>query len=118
MPYKLHKDLTGTNLHNPNTTYINDQVSSKYFDIGTMRIQWGEEAVAGDTAHTVTLPVAFADANYIIAISIKAGGWTTGGAIATAMVFESKTTTTFDLNRDDEVTGTITIDWIAIGLKP
>lgn len=96
---------------------INDQAASNYFDIGSMRIQWGTESITVDSAYTVTLPAAFANNTYVVTTSVDMG-WTSGGVVGAAMKVTSKTTTTFDLDRDDDVTGTINPDWIAIGLKP
>lgn len=100
-------------------TPINDQAVSGYIDIGTMRIQWGTEAVTSDSPWTATLPVPFANANYIIAFSFD-DSWTSSGAVQGPLRTEkdSKTTTQFEIDRDDDVTGTINVDWIAIGLKP
>ncbi len=96
---------------------INDQASSNYTDIGTMRIQWGSESITVDTAVTITLPGAFANTGYAVTTSVD-DSWTTSVRVSEVMKVESKTTTTFDLDRDDDVTGTVISDWIAIGLKP
>lgn len=98
---------------------INDQAASGYIDIGSMRMQWGSEAVAVDSVYTVSLPAAFANANYVIAFSWD-DSWSSGGAVQGPMRVNagSKTTTQFQLDRDDDVTGIINTDWFAIGLKP
>ncbi len=96
---------------------INDKASSNYIDIGTMRIQWGSESIALDTAVTITLPGAFANTAYAVTTSVD-DSWTTSTRVSEVMKVETKTTTTFDLDRDDDVTGTVICDWIAIGLKP
>ncbi len=99
-------------------TIVNDQVSSGYFDIGTMRIQWGSQAITLDTATAVVFPASFANATYSIALSWD-NTWTSGGAVEGPMSVEagSKTISQFQVNRDDDITGTINIDYIAIGLK-
>jgi len=101
----------------PTTAIINDQASSNYIDIGTMRMQWGVKALTTDNAETVTLPVSFASTAYIITIGINAG-YTVDPGVGVPIKFLNKTTTTFQLDRDQDVNGTMSIDWFAIGLKP
>ncbi len=98
---------------------FNDQTASKYFDIGTMRIQWGSKTITSDSSVIVTLPTSFADTTYAITFSFD-NTWTASGTVQGPLRIEkdSKTTTQFELNRDDDVTGTINVDWMAIGLKP
>lgn len=97
---------------------INDQASSNYFDIGTMRIQWGTEMITSDSAITVTLPAAFATAVYTLAVSIDSSASAMPGTIGNPIRWNTKTTTTFNLDRHNDVTGTMGIDWMVIGLKP
>ncbi len=101
----------------PTTAIINDQASSGYIDIGSMRMQWGSESITIDTAVTITLPGAFANTAYAVTTSVD-DSWTTSTRVSEVMKVENKTTTTFDLDRDNDVTGTVLCDWIAIGLKP
>ncbi len=100
-------------------TAINDQAASQYFDIGSMRIQWGSQAITTDAAVAVVLPALFASAVYFLALSWD-DSWSSGGAVQGPMRVEagSKTTAQFEVDRDDDVTGTINIEYIAIGLKP
>ncbi len=100
-------------------TAINDQAASRYFDIGSMRIQWGSQAITTDAAVAVVLPALFASTVYFLALSWD-DSWSSGGAVQGPMRVEagSKTTAQFELDRDDDVTGTINIEYIAIGLKP
>ncbi len=101
----------------PSGVVANDQAASNYFDIGSMRIQWGTESITVDTSVTITLPGAFANTDYAVTTSVD-DSWTTSTRVSEVMKAVNKTTTTFDLNRDNDVTGTVICGWIAIGLKP
>ncbi len=96
---------------------FNDQGSFNYFDIGTIRIQWGSESVIIDNPDTITLPAPFLNTAYAVTTSVD-DSWTTSTRVSEVIKVTNKTTTTFDLDRDNDVTGTVICDWIAIGLKP
>lgn len=96
---------------------INDQASSNYFDIGTMRIQWGREVSTDDDDQTVTFPVAF-DAMPAVTAQTEI---TTGSAAGWGGATNDVTTTNFKFNRDDTIANSTHnpyIAWMAIGLKP
>ena len=97
----------------PNTVAVDDQGASGYYDIGTVRHQWGI-VNDGDTDLdvVVTLPAAFANTSY----SVVATTSTSGQEYAVSCVQTS--TTTFTLNRNDSVDGAANWNWIAIGLVP
>jgi tetrahydromethanopterin S-methyltransferase subunit B len=92
------------------TVAVNDQAASGYFDVGTMRMQWGTHNDGNVDTTTVTLPVAFANTAY----SVVATSNTSAGSLST----ESKTTTTFDIDRASTTTGAQNYSWFAVGLKP
>jgi hypothetical protein len=105
---------------NVNTLPANDQSSAGYFDIGNMRIQWGN-FVQGSGSQTVTLPVAFANSNYTLTGNDNSSV-TTNAVRGTS--FDNKTTTTFSTITNNyngvsvsQATGN-TIHYIAIGQKP
>ena len=92
---------------------VDDQAASGYFDIGTMRIQWGRVSSTSDSDQTVTFPVAFGVAP-VVASSMERD------ANAGYCAIDSVTTTNFVVNRLDTINNSDNpfIHWIAIGLKP
>lgn len=98
---------------------LNDVSASNYFDIGSMRIQWGTVASGTAGAQTITLPAAFADTSYVITGNMMYDNaqWLFSLAV------EPLTTTTFKVVK--MYGGTNIVDgasqgfnWIAIGIKP
>jgi hypothetical protein len=83
-----------------------DQSASGYFDIGNMRIQWGTHNDGNVDTTTVTLPASFANTGY----SVTATSNTSAGSLCT----ESKTTTTFDIDRASTTVTTQVYSWVAI----
>jgi nitrous oxide reductase len=89
----------------------NDQTASGYFDVGTMRIQWGSHNDGNVDTTTVTMPAAFANTNYIV-------NCTSNNGVAGSASAEAKTTTTFDIDRASTTVALNIWGWICIGLKP
>ena len=100
-------------VYNVATMGFNDQTASKYFDIGTMRIQWGRVASTMDGDQTVTFPVAFGSAP-VVTTSMERDSNAGYGAV------DSVTATNFVFNRVDTIDNADNpfIIYIAIGLKP
>jgi hypothetical protein len=92
------------------STPINDQTTGGYFDIGTMRLQWGVHNDGNVDTTTVTLPVPFLNNTY----SVTATSNTSAGSLCT----ETKTTTTFDIDRASTTVTTQDYSWFAVGRKP
>jgi hypothetical protein len=91
---------------------VTDQASSGYFDIGNMRIQWGE--LASSTTNTVSLPAAFANTTY----SVIAQNMTNTAA---AIHVSSRTTTTFivtSFQTTNAAPVAVPKTWMAVGIKP
>jgi hypothetical protein len=88
-----------------------DQTASGYFDIGTMRIQWGSHNDGNVDTTTVTMPAAFANTAYVITT-------TSNNGIAGSASAEAKTTTTFDIDRASTTVALNIWGWIAIGQRP
>jgi hypothetical protein len=86
-------------------------------DIGTIRIQWGTIVNNVDSIQSVSLPVAFLDATYVLTFGQNAA-WTSADTAIRPWSWDSKSATGFTIDRDDDVTGTALVDWIAIGAKP
>lgn len=104
---------------NTTDTLVNDQTTSGYMDIGTMRMQYFRLTSNVDTAQAVTLPAPFADTNYSVISQMTSIGTLTATANTGILGrVENLTTTVFDFNRDDDVNGSGEIMFIAIGLKP
>ena len=100
-------------VYNVATMGFNDQTASKYFDIGTMRIQWGRVSSTMDGDQTVTFPVAFGSAP-VVTTSMERDSNAGYGAV------DSVTATNFVFNRVDTIDNADNpfIIYIAIGLKP
>jgi hypothetical protein len=95
------------------TTLVDDQAASGYFDVGTMRMQWGTVSDGnsiGDVTHT--LPAAFASTAYVITSTSQTAGQ------EYAVSARPSTTATFIANKNDTSAATTIWNWIAIGLKP
>jgi len=116
------KDSDGTSVFSVDTDgnidTSGDHASSGYFDIGTMRIQWGIVGTSAG-AKTVTLPALFANTSYSVTTNIldNSTSWifscvisnqTTSSFIGTVMYGNYNTT-------DIASQG---FNWIAVGLKP
>jgi hypothetical protein len=92
------------------TVAVADNTTSGYMDIGTMRMQWGTHNDGNVDTTTVTFPVPFANTNYsVVAVSNTSAG---------SLSAESKTTTTFDIDRASTTVTTQVYSWQAIGLRP
>lgn len=95
-----------------------DNSSSGYFDIGTMRIQWGTISTASGVS--VTLPAAFANNTYSLTATANTGSTSGSGTVQ----ISSKTTTTFTPIKIYVASGGGVsamgepFCYIAIGLKP
>lgn len=99
---------------------INDSLSSGYFDIGNMRIQWGSVTNGVGGSQSITLPVPFANNTYSI-VPVIIGGST--NAIINISV-TTRSTTAFSVMKT-YINAAMTpqtagegFTWTAIGLKP
>ena len=102
-------------------TAINDQASSGYFDVGTMRMQWGIVTYSNDNPTAMTLPASFANSTYSVILSVHAWEYNSGKGpadVSNPVSVTAKSTTTFTANRDNDLAYDTTFDWFAIGLKP
>jgi hypothetical protein len=100
---------------------INDQASSGYVDIGTMRIQWGTISYSLDDETPMPLPAAFGNTTYKVLLSLHAWEYNAGKGpsdVSNGISVTAKSTTTFSVNRDNDLANVTTFDWLAIGLKP
>ena len=89
------RQLTGYTVTTPGTVVVDDQAASGYFDIGTMRMQFGEEAAGTAGVVSVTLPIAMGNANYNI--QFQTTGTNTAGTFA--FTDPIRTTTGFTINK-------------------
>ncbi len=108
-------DITG------DSSSVNDQASSGYFDIGTMRMQWGSITYSNDDATPMPLPAPFANLNYSVLLSLHMWEYNDGKGpanVSNGISVVAKTTTTFIVNRDNDLALDTVFDWFAIGLKP
>tara|TARA_R110002020_G_C16305693_1_gene773460 strand:+ start:805 stop:4059 length:3255 start_codon:yes stop_codon:yes gene_type:complete len=77
----------------------NDQGGSGYYDVGDTRTQFFTIASTQDSAETITFPIAFSSAPYMIQVTLQS----TNRAQAVSVETASITATTFDANRADAV---------------
>ena len=96
---------------------INDHSASNYREIGQSLENWGyNESVTSDGAETFTFPKAYPTTDYSIQIQVL--DYTNGASASVSEIFTvTKTPTGFTVNRDDDIEGTTTFDWKAIGPK-
>jgi hypothetical protein len=101
------------------TSQINDQGSSGYMDIGSVRYQWGTATNTASPTQTVTLPASFANTNYTVTSNIQSNRSdllfsTTNTVVSTTQFTVTKMAT------DASVISSAAepFSWIAIGLKP
>jgi hypothetical protein len=106
------KQLPTSTVVNPGTVPVNDQAASGYFDIGTMRHQWGTSTV-GATSASITLPAPFANSAYSVTGSRISS--TVGTVLITSRAAGAFTAGIGDLT-NAWVAGSFC--WVAIGLKP
>jgi hypothetical protein len=85
--------------------------TSGYFDIGTMRMQWGLSDDGNVDTFTVTLRASFGNTNYTVVV-------TSNNGIAGSTSVEAKTASTFDIDRASTTASANTWGWIAFGKKP
>jgi len=108
-----------TALVDSEASLINDQSALNYVDVGGMRIQWGTKQISSDSTQTVILPAAFKDSNYSVTAGSTGGTSTGSGNVGRAYgIGLAKTATRFGIDRDNDIDGTLTVFWQAIGLKP
>jgi hypothetical protein len=88
-----------------------DQSAAGYFDIGNMRMQWGQHNDGNVDTTTVTMPAAFANTAYTITATCSSG---TAGSCA----IEVQTTGSFDIDRASTTVVACMWGWIAVGLRP
>ena len=93
-------------------TLVNDQANSGYFDIGDMRMQWGTVQSTADGNQTFSLPASFANNNYSIVLNRQ------GANLEPATGPNNLTATSFSVDRVDGITGSFTLHWQAMGMKP
>ncbi len=101
--------------------FYNDQASSNYFDIGTMRIQWGTISYSLDDPTAMPLPAPFANTTYQVMLSLHAWDYNAGKGpadVSNGISVVSNSTTTFTVNRDNNLANVTLFDWFAVGLKP
>ena len=102
-------------------TAVNDQTTSGYMDIGTMRMQWGSQAGAAG-ARTVILPAPFANNTYNVVAGVGSDSADNALVNFSVQTFNA-TTTTFEGRLTFEQGGTHgnageAFMWQAIGLRP
>jgi hypothetical protein len=88
-----------------------DQTASGYFDIGNMRMQWGQHNDGNVDTTTVSMPRPFLNNTYTVVTTCSSG---TAGSCA----IEVQTTTTFDIDRASTTVNACTWGWTAFGLRP
>ena len=87
-----------------------------YVDIGGTRMQYGSETCSTDSPQVVTLPASFSSTSYAISLSLDTSPGTGGSAnIGIPMKITNKTVNSFTIDRDDDMSNTVYVDWVAIG---
>ena len=100
---------------NTTDTPTDDQTASGYFDIGNMRMQWGQTFLGSGSGETISLPAAFANNTY----SFTANGHHPDDPRTISIQGQTTTDVTVDMwKSDDRTVATGLINWKAIGFKP
>lgn len=87
-----------------------------YVDLGGTRIQYGSETLSTDSPQVVSLPASFSTTAYAVSISLDTSSGTGGSAnIGMPMKIVNKTVSSFTIDRDDDMSNTVYVDWIAVG---
>ena len=83
---------------------------------GGMMMQWGFDASDTDSDHEITFPVAFRNSCFSVVVNHQlSGGWNTGGRYGYPITAHSYTKIGFTINRDDDASEAIDLNYIAIG---
>ena len=100
-------------------TVINDQTSSRYVDIGGLRIQWGRSFSGLSGVRTVVMPQPFATDTYSLTVTADNGQ---GAPLQSsrAAIVGNKSTTQFEayIATGTDTPSTINFSWQAMGVKP
>ena len=97
---------------------INDQASSGYIDIGTMRMQWGTDDTGVAGTRTITLPAPFANTTYSVVSEVSRTASPTGKAVTNTIIVDSGSFTVLAGSNSSAANLIDPIMWQAIGLKP
>ena len=83
---------------------------------GGMMMQWGFNTSDTDGDHVIVFPTSFRNACFSVVVNHQlSGGWNTGGRYGYPITAHSYTKAGFTINRDDDASEEITLNYIAIG---
>jgi hypothetical protein len=83
---------------------------------GGMTMQWGFDTSDTDSDHIITFPVEFRNTCFSVVVNHQlSGGWNDGGRYGYPITAHSYTKTGFTINRNNDASETINLNYIAIG---
>jgi len=83
---------------------------------GNMMIQWGIDTSDADGDHIISFPISFPNNCFSVVVNHQlSGGWNTGGRYGYPITAHSYTKTGFTINRNNDASETINLNYIAIG---
>lgn len=88
-----------------------------YVTLGTTRICYGQYMTGSDSAVTVTLPLSYTYDQYSVALTVNTDttNFTGSNNIGVPLKLTGKTTSSFTVDRDDDMGGNMLVCWQAIG---
>ena len=106
---------SSTNYDTSWSSLINNQGSSGFIDIATVRIQWGTDTNTSTGIRTITLPASFGNTNYSVTANVVDNSDTSSRSANIG----TRSTTNFTCRMTSGGNGSAApFTWIAIGLKP
>jgi len=94
-----------------------DRKYAGYIDIRGTRIQYGMNTSNSDDPQTINLPASFSDISYSIQLSISdaTAGNLSAESIGVPIWIKTRSTSSFQIKRDGDISNIIKIYWVAIG---
>lgn len=102
---------------------ITNPGQSGHIIIGDIMLQWGHGTSTSDSDQTFTFPVAFGGVPYNVTPTPRSvvntnAGLSNTDTISSEVPVVAVTAADFTVNRDDDISGTLEFNYIAIGPKP
>lgn len=113
----LLNDGSGNLSWTANNVYSN--AVTGYVDIGSVRICYGIFSLYSDSPLTVNLPASYSNTSFSVNVSSQPDttNWTGSDNIGVPIKITSKTTSSFSIDRDNDMTGVVFVNWQTMGTK-
>jgi hypothetical protein len=101
---------------NPSAVTVAENTGSKTLVVGNTVIQGGTQAMSSTGVATITLPVTMKDGTYVVQLSTD-GDFNSSSDIESPVYIRNRTTTSFQIQPDSNVTGNYVTHWMVFGEK-